>query len=285
MIERNKLVPPKGLLENKTILVTGAGRGIGAETSKFMSKCGANVVLVSRTLEPLKETSEHILRHGGNALYIQGSVNDHEFMESAVERAVEQYGELNGAFNNAGSGHMPAPLGELSLEQFHESISVNLTGTFLSMKSEIKVMEKIGGGSIVNMSSTAGLQGVMGMSFYSASKHGVIGLTKSGALDYARKGIRVNAVAPGPIDTGHIVDQNARRGVEYSVPKGRMGYSEEVSSVVAWLCSDLSSFVTGETVLIDGGRLAGVWFKGADRESAGMKDPEELLKKEGKLSP
>lgn len=279
MSNENRPAPVKGLLEGKTILVTGAGRGIGAETSKFISECGANVVMVSRTLQPLRETAEQISGHEGSALYLQGSVSDPEFVESAVEIAVEHFGSLDGAFNNAGSGHMPASLADMSLEQFQESLSTNLTGTFLSMKSEIRAMMKTGGGSIVNMSSTAGLQGVMGMSCYSASKHGIIGLTKSAALDYARLGIRVNAVAPGPIDTGHIQDIHSRKTVEYSVPKGRMGHPGEVSSTVAWLCSDLSSFITGETVLIDGGRLAGIWFNPEDSGRTRMSIPKDLIKR------
>lgn len=211
-------------------------------------------------------------------MYLQGSVTDQGVIQSAVETALERFGRLDGAFNNAGSGHMPVPLGDMTIEQFQESLATNLTGTFISMKSEIKAMLKTGGGSIVNMSSTAGLQGVMGMSGYSASKHGIIGLTKSSAIDYAKLGIRVNAVAPGPIDTGHIQDPDDRKGVEYAVPLGRMGNPEEVSSVVAWLCSDLSSFVTGETILIDGGRLAGPWFSRGSRDKVSTPGTSETVK-------
>lgn len=257
----NEMNATEDLLKGKVILVTGAGKGIGAAASAYLSQCGASVAMVSRSEGGLKNVYEGIRETGCEATYFVGDVTDPMVLEKTVGEILENYGKLNGAFNNAGSGHNPVTLDNMSTEDFNKSISVNLKGTFVSMKYEIPALKGSGGGSIVNMSSTAGLQGVMGMAAYSAAKHGVIGMTKSAALDHSREGIRVNAVAPGPIETGHVIDRGIRDGIAMSVPIGRMGEPQEVASTVAWLLSDLSTFVTGETILVDGGRLAGAWFQ------------------------
>jgi NAD(P)-dependent dehydrogenase (short-subunit alcohol dehydrogenase family) len=173
---------------------------------------------------------------------------------------MDAYGRLDLAFNNAGSGHRRVPLAELSVEDFDQLLATNLRGVFLSMRFEIPAMLASGGGAIVNMSSSAGLQGVQGLADYSAAKHGVIGLTKSAALDYAQQGIRVNAVAPGPIinDRMRAMGEDQLRPVSDAVPMRRLGNPEEVGATVAWLCSDQAAFITGAVLPIDGGRLAGV---------------------------
>ncbi|MDG6997304.1 MAG: SDR family oxidoreductase, partial [Nitrososphaerota archaeon] len=193
-------------------------------------------------------------------LIVQTDVTDRQSVERLVGKTLDKYGRLDAAFNNAGDGHMPAPLAEIELESYERAINTSATGSFLCMKYEIPAMLKNGGGSIVNMSSTAGLQGVKGIAGYVAAKHAVIGLSRSAALDYARQNIRVNVVAPGPIFTERMINAKFREQASFGVPMGRIGNREEVAAVVAWLCSDLASFVNGETVSIDGGRMAGSWF-------------------------
>lgn len=261
---QNEIKAFENLLRGKVIMVTGAGRGIGAAASSFLAQSGASVEMISRSEENLSNVSRNIREIGGDATQHVGDVADPSTMDRVVKEILENHGRLDGAFNNAGSGHPPKKLDDLSFDEFRNSITTNLAGTFLSMKYEISAMKNGTGGSIVNMSSTAGLQGVMGMGAYSAAKHGIIGMTKSAALDYSRDGIRVNSVAPGPIETGHVIDPRMREAIAYSVPVGRMGEPLEVASTVAWLLSDLSSFVTGETILVDGGRLAGTWFQRGD---------------------
>ena len=179
-------------------------------------------------------------------------------MQKLVHETVTHYGRLDFAFNNTGDGHMPLPLAEVSLQDFERAIRTNILGTFLCLKYEVPEMLKIGGGSIVNMSSTAGVQGVKGIGGYVAAKHGIIGLSRTAALDYARQNIRVNVVAPGPILTERVAKY--REQAAQAVPLGRVGNREEVGSTVPWLCSNLSTFVTGAVIPVDGGRTAGSWW-------------------------
>jgi NAD(P)-dependent dehydrogenase (short-subunit alcohol dehydrogenase family) len=177
-----------------------------------------------------------------------------------VERVIEEFGRLDFACNNAaGGGHPPTPLAEVPLEAFDSGLAVNLRGVFLSMREEIPAIVRSGGGAIVNMSSTAGLQAVGGLASYAAAKHGVEGLTKVAALDYAAVGGRVNAVAPGPILTDNLKRAGARaqEAAAAAMPLQRVGQPEEVAAAVVWLCSDAASFITGTTLTIDGGKLAG----------------------------
>lgn len=250
----------RGLLDGKVTIVTGASRGIGAATVAAFAEAGAKVVLAARNEKALESVAENVSTPNKDLLIVQTDVTDRQSAERLVGKTLDKYGRLDAAFNNAGDGHMPAPLAEIELESYERAINTSATGSFLCMKYEIPAMLKNGGGSIVNMSSTAGLQGVKGIAGYVAAKHAVIGLSRSAALDYARQNIRVNVVAPGPIFTERMINAKFREQASFGVPMGRIGNREEVAAVVAWLCSDLASFVNGETVSIDGGRMAGSWF-------------------------
>ncbi len=247
------------LLEDKVVIITGASRGIGAVTAKHLAGIGATVVLAARDQPALARVVQEIVDHGGKAMAVPTDVGDAASVEQLVKQTVDAYGRLDAAFNNAaGGGNMPTPLADIAVEDFDSAIRINLRGIFLAMKYEIPALLANGGGAIVNMASTAGIQGVRGIAGYVASKHGVIGLTKTAALDYAQRNIRVNVVAPGPILTERLkaLPDQAREPVIRAVPMGRIGLPEEVAATVAWLCSDQASFITGATLPIDGGRLA-----------------------------
>jgi NAD(P)-dependent dehydrogenase (short-subunit alcohol dehydrogenase family) len=246
------------LLGGKVAIVTGASRGIGAVVARALAEAGASVSLAARDEDALSAIAQQITSAGGRALAIPTDVGDPEAVERLVRRTTESFGRLDAAFNNAaGGGHLPTPLAEVAVEDFDSMVRVSLRGVSICMKYEIPAMLASGGGAIVNMSSTSGERGVRGIGAYVASKHGVIGLTKSAALDYAQQGIRVNAVAPGPIDSGRLPMADERREqISRAVPMARIGRPEEVAAAVVWLCSDQASFVTGATIPIDGGRLS-----------------------------
>src|SRR5207253_1706695 len=248
-----------GLLNGKVAIITGASRGIGAASARIFAASGAKVVLAARDAGAIATVAKDILSTGGQAVAVPTDVDDPMSVERLVQQTLDIYGRLDVAFNNAGDGHMPTPLADIKVEDFERAIRVNLTGVFLAMKYEIPAMLRSGGGVIVNMSSTAGVQGVRGMAAYVASKHGVVGLTKTAALDYAEQNIRVNVVAPGPILTHRLAQLPDERRDEIAayVPLRRIGKPEEVAAAVVWLCSDEASFVTGATIPIDGGRLSG----------------------------
>jgi NAD(P)-dependent dehydrogenase (short-subunit alcohol dehydrogenase family) len=245
-------------LGDKVLIVTGASRGIGAAAAKLFAARGALVVLAARDEHALKQISADIVHHGGDAYAVPTDVTDGPAVERLVALTCERYGHVDGAFNNAGQGHRPTPLGEIDTAEFDRVLAVNLRGVFLCLRAELAALAA--GGAIVNMSSSAGLSGAPGMGGYSAAKHGVIGLTKTAALDYGPRGIRVNAVAPGPILTeGGIgtAPEEVRERVAKMLPLKRIGSPGEVAQVAAWLLSDAASFVNGVTVSIDGGKLAG----------------------------
>jgi NAD(P)-dependent dehydrogenase (short-subunit alcohol dehydrogenase family) len=248
-----------GALQGKISLVLGASKGIGAGTARAFGRAGATVVLASRDQQALSEVADEIRAAGARALVVPTDMGDEGEVATLITRILETFGRLDVAFNNAGSGHRPAPLADLAISDFDEAIRVSLRGTLIAMKYEIPPMLTQGGGAIVNMSSTAGLQGVRGMGAYAAAKHGVVGATKSAALDYAAKGIRINAVAPGPILTDRIASlpTERREPIARAVPLGRIGTPEDVAAAVVWLASDAAAFVTGTVVPVDGGRLAG----------------------------
>ena len=248
------------LLEDKIALITGASSGIGRETAIVMAAHGAKVIVAARREANLAETVELIEAAGGTASYAVTDVSDGAQVERAVQHAVSTYGGLNAAFNNAGILEPAGHLHEVEDEDFDAIINVNLKGAFLSMKYEIRYMIENGGGAIVNDSSYMGLNGGTGrQTAYTASKHGVIGLMKAAARDYARKGIRVNAVCPGVIDTTmmHGLDRGgdpaARAKMESWVPMNRYGEPTEVGQVVSFLCSDAASYITGQAIPVDGG--------------------------------
>lgn len=248
-----------GLLEGRVAIVTGASRGIGAATAHAFADAGATVVLASRDDEQLEATAEQIRQAGGETLAVATDVTDPAAVERLVGRTLVAYGRLDVAFNNASQGHQPTPLADLSVEEFDRALSVNARGVFLAMRYEIATMLTSGGGAIVNMSSTAGLRGVRGIAGYLAGKHAILALTKAAALDYGAHGIRVNAVAPGPIATHRLdhLDERTLSGITAGIPVGRLGQPEEVAAAVTWLCSDKASFISGATIPIDGGKLAG----------------------------
>lgn len=247
-------------LAGKVAIVTGASRGIGAAVSRAFSSAGASVVLAARDHEALARLAAELTDAGGAAVAVPTDVTSDDAVAALVEKALVTYGRLDIACNNAaGGGHPPTPLAQVTLEAFDSAFAVNLRGVFLAMRHEIPAMLASGGGAIVNMSSTAGLQAVGGLAAYVSTKHGLEGLTKVAALDYAAQGIRVNAIAPGPI----LTDALARAGpagqqaAAAAMPMGRIGQPEEVAAAAVFLCSDDAAFVTGTTLVIDGGKLAG----------------------------
>jgi NAD(P)-dependent dehydrogenase (short-subunit alcohol dehydrogenase family) len=249
-----------GALVGKVALVVGASRGIGAATARAFADAGATVALAARDANALESVARAIQEAGGQALAIPTDVNDPAEVARLVTRTLDASGRLDVAFNNAaGGGRPPTPLAEIPIEDYDSALAINLRGVFLAIKYEILAMLQGGGGAIVNMSSTAGLSGVRGMSPYVASKHGVVGLTKVAALDYAERNIRVNAVAPGPILSDHLkaLSEESRAQIAQTVPMRRLGFPEEVADLVVWLCSDQAAFMTGATLTIDGGRLSG----------------------------
>jgi NAD(P)-dependent dehydrogenase (short-subunit alcohol dehydrogenase family) len=259
-------------LDGKVALVAGASRGIGAVTAQAFARSGAAVVLAARDAQALDTVAGEIRAAGGRAVTVPTDVGDAAAVERMVGTALDTYGRLDAAFNNATDGPPPTPLADIEPDDFDRAIRANVRGTFLGMKYEIKAMLRTGGGTIVNMASLAGLQGVANLAGYVAGKAGIIGLTKVAALDYADRGIRVNVVAPGPILTYHLeqAGEQAQQGAARSTPMRRVGTSEEVAATVLWLCSDQSSFVTGVTVPIDGGQSAGSKPPQMYRQGAGM---------------
>ncbi|MBF6590696.1 MAG: SDR family oxidoreductase [Ktedonobacterales bacterium] len=250
-----------GELAAKVALVTGGGSGIGRATALAFARAGARVVVADVLAEGGEETVRTIQGAGGEALFVRCDVTVAAEVEALVARAVATYGRLECAFNNAGIGGGLGATAECTEENFDRVLAVNLKGVFLCMREEIRQMLTQGGGAIVNTASAAGLVGAQGIPAYAASKHGVVGLTKTAAVEYARKRIRVNAVCPGWIQTpmlGQVGADNPKfeTGIVRFHPIGRLGTPEEVAAAVVWLCSDAASFVTGLNMSVDGGLVA-----------------------------
>jgi NAD(P)-dependent dehydrogenase (short-subunit alcohol dehydrogenase family) len=253
-------------------LVAGASRGIGAEAARAFAAAGYDVVLGARDGDALDEIVRDIESTGGRAVAATTDVGDDESMAALVALAVDSFGRLDAAFNNATDGPLPAPLADIDPDEFDRGIRTNVRGTFLGMRHEIPAMLASRGGAVVNMASVAGVRATSNLAAYVAGKAAIIGLTEVAALDYADRGVRVNVVAPGPILTHHLAraGDEAQRLAAESVPMRRVGQPREVADVVLWLCSPQASFVTGATVPIDGGQLAGQKPSQMYRQGEGM---------------
>jgi NAD(P)-dependent dehydrogenase (short-subunit alcohol dehydrogenase family) len=249
-------------LEGKVGLVTGGTSGIGRETAVLFAKAGAKVVVAGRRAVEGEETIELIRAAGGDGLFVKTDVSKASEVETLVQKAVEKFGRLDIAFNNAGIEGVWSPIVRQSEEDWDRTIAINLKGVWLCLKYEIRQMlMQGGGGAIVNMSSITGLVGAVGVAAYSASKHGVIGLTQTAALENAKTGIRINAVCPGFTETPMSDRVFRAPGVHKYVlschPIGRLGRPKEIAEAVLWMCSDRASFMTGQSLILDGGFLAG----------------------------
>jgi NAD(P)-dependent dehydrogenase (short-subunit alcohol dehydrogenase family) len=249
-----------GLLEGKVTLVTGAGGGIGRATALVLASEGARVLVSDISTRRGTETAELVRATGGEAEFLKADVTRASDCEALVATAVQHWGHLDGAHNNAGISGQIVSVAEDTEENWDRTLAVDLKGVWLCMKYQILQMLKQGGGSIVNTASTAGLLGAVRMAAYAAAKHGVVGLTKTAALEYARSNIRVNAVCPGVIGTPPILqwmeDPKRKDALLGQEPIGRAGTPEEIGNAVAWLFSDAASFVTGAAFPVDGGLTA-----------------------------
>jgi NAD(P)-dependent dehydrogenase (short-subunit alcohol dehydrogenase family) len=269
-------------MRGRVALVAGASKGIGAVTAAAFAAAGASVVLAARDLAALKSVAARIEADGGAAIAVRCDVADADSVANLVDQAVDRYGRLDAAFNNATDGPLPAPLAEIDPAAFDRGIATNIRGTFLGMKFQIAAMLAGGGGAIVNMASVAGINGTAHLAAYVAGKAGIIGLTKVAALDYADQGIRVNVVAPGPILTHHLdaAGPRAQQLAGQSTPMRRTGRASEVAQAVLWLCSDASSFITGSVIPIDGGQSAGNKPPQMYRPGQPMPAPDAARRKE-----
>src|SRR3954468_22516399 len=248
-------------LQNKVAIVTGGTSGIGLETALLFAEAGAKVVVAGRREKEGKEVVDQIRATRGEAFFVKTDVSKTADVQALVQKTVEKYGHLDTAFNNAGIEGNWVPLVDMPEEDWDSVITTNLKGVWLCLKYEIPQMLKNGGGTIVNMSSVAGLMGTPAAAHYGASKHGVVALTRTAALECAAQNIRVNAVCPAVIETpmGERLfgAPDAHNGVLAMHPIGRLGTPREIAEAVLWLCSDKSSFMTGHYMVLDGGFLVG----------------------------
>jgi NAD(P)-dependent dehydrogenase (short-subunit alcohol dehydrogenase family) len=245
--------------ENKVALVTGAGSGLGLATARAFAAAGAAVVLADWHEKSVGSVAEEMTARGQKALAVKCDVSDDAQVEDMIRRAVDTFGQLDAAYNNAGVQNLLAETADTTREDYDRVMGINLRGVWSSMKFELQQMRKQGNGAIVNCSSLGGLVGGAERGIYHAAKHGVIGFTKSAALEYAARGIRINAVCPGLIQTP-MSDQmvaagqgDALKAMEKSIPMARVGRPEEIANAVLWLCSEAASYITGQSISVDGG--------------------------------
>jgi NAD(P)-dependent dehydrogenase (short-subunit alcohol dehydrogenase family) len=246
--------------ENKVALVTGAASGLGLATAKAFAESGASVVLADWNESAVHAAAAELSAQGHKTLAIQCDVSDDAQVEAMVEKTVAAFGQLDAAYNNAGIQNLLAETADQTPEDYDRVMGVNLRGVWSSMKFELKQMRKQGSGAIVNCSSLGGLLGGAERGIYHAAKHGVLGFTKSAALEYAARGIRINAICPGMIHTP-MTDQMIAAGqgealeamLKNHVPMGRQGRPEEIADAVLWLCSSAASYITGQSISVDGG--------------------------------
>lgn len=248
-------------LQDKVILVTGGASGIGRVTAYATAQAGAKVVVADVNAAAGEATTQVIRDKGGESLFVQTDVGDAAAVQNLIQAIVQTYGRLDCAFNNAGIEGLPTRTADANEDDFDQIMRVNVKGVWLCMKYEIQQMVAQGGGAIVNTASVAGLVGAHSLPIYAASKHAVVGLTKSAAVEYARKGVRVNAVCPTVIRTPMVERGLAALPqfmdvVKQSIPMRRIGEPDEVAAAVLWLCSDAAKFVTGATLTVDGGFTA-----------------------------
>jgi NAD(P)-dependent dehydrogenase (short-subunit alcohol dehydrogenase family) len=247
--------------ENKVALVTGAAAGIGLATAQAFAEAGAAVVLADLDEQAAVAAADTLFNSGHRALGLRCDVAEEGDAAAAVAQTVAAFGRLDFAFNNAGVHVAVAETADVEAEDFDRIIAINLRGVFNSMKHELRQMRDQGSGAIVNCSSQSGFVGLPGLGAYTASKHGVIGLTKAAALEYAPRGIRINAVCPGTTETPLVQGLAAREpgrldAVIRDIPLGRLGRPEEIASAVLWLCSEGAGFMVGQTLMPDGGYCA-----------------------------
>jgi NAD(P)-dependent dehydrogenase (short-subunit alcohol dehydrogenase family) len=256
-----KVVLMDSSFADKVALVTGAGGGIGLASAQAFAQAGASVVIADVNADAAQAAAKSLTEGGYKAIGVKCDVADESEVEVMVDSAVHAFGRLDFAFNNAGIHVVQAETADVDADDFDRVIAVNLRGVFNCMKHELRAMLKFGAGAIVNCSSQSGFVGIAGLGAYTASKHGVIGLTKAAALEYASKGIRINAICPGTTETPLIAGLKEKEpgrldAVIADIPLGRMGRPEEIASAVLWLCSPGAGFMIGQTVMPDGGYCA-----------------------------
>jgi len=245
-------------LENKVAVVTGAGSGIGRYSALAFAHQGASVMVSDINSEGGEETVQMIQKSNGTARFFQCDVSRADQVSGLIQAAIDEFGRLDFAVNNAGVSMRPASTVDIDEAEWDRVININLKSVYLCMKHEIPHMQKVGGGVIINISSLAGIRGKEGTLAYTASKHGVIGMTKTAALEYAKEGIRINAICPGLTESGMTAGLDQRPELAEKmiaqIPMGRMGLSQNIADAVVWLCDDVASFITGHVLVIDGGQ-------------------------------